>query len=78
MTTTPIADLAAARTALETIAAPSIGPTTTLGSSTFTWSEMIDKIQELYKKGNGGAEDYAFHTDLIAFYGELETELSAT
>ena len=78
MTTTPVADLAAARAALETIAAPSIGPTTTLGSSTFTWSEMIDMIQELYKVSNGGAEDQSFHVDLIDFYTRLEAEMAAT
>ena len=76
MTATPIADLAVARAALETVAATSIAPTTTLGSSTFTWSEMIDMIQDLYKQSNGGSEDQAFHTELIAFYEELEAQLA--
>lgn len=76
-TATPVADLAAARVALETIAAPSIGPTTTLGSSTFTWSEMIDMIQELHKVNRGGAEDQLFHIELIDFYTRLEAEMAA-
>ena len=75
-TTTPVADLAAARTAIETITATSITPTTTLGSSTYTWTEMLDLIQRLYKESNGGSEDYAFHVDLTAFYTALEAELA--
>lgn len=76
-TSTPIADLATARAALETIAAPSIGPTTTLGSSTYTWAEMLDDFEAFYQKTNGGAKDQSFHTELIAFYTNLEVEMAA-
>lgn len=76
MTATPVPDLAAARAAVETIAATSITPTTTLGSSTFTWTEMLDKMQATMKTANGGSEDIRFHNALIALWTELEAEMA--
>lgn len=76
-TASPVADLAAARAALETIAAPSIGPTTTMGSSTYQWSEMLDDFEEFFLKNHGGSRDQLFHIELIEFYTALEIEMAA-
>ena len=75
-TATPVADLAAARAALETIAATGVDPTDVFGTSTFTWSEILDRFQAFYKRTNGGSEDQTFHTELIAFYTALEAEMA--
>lgn len=77
-TADPVGDLATARTALETVGGTTIVPTTTMGDSTYTWTEMVDLIQEHWKRASGGSEDLDFHMDLIALYTELETEMSAT
>ena len=77
MTDTPITDLATARTAVETISAPSIGPTTTMGSSTYTWTEMLDNIQSAMKVANGGSADIRFHLAMIELWTVLEAEMAA-
>ncbi len=76
-TATPVAALVTARAALETISAPSIGPTTTMGSSTYTWAEMLDDFEAFYLRNKGGASDQTFHIQLIAFYTHLEAEMAA-
>tara|TARA_R110000772_G_scaffold30806_10_gene76511 strand:+ start:1834 stop:2070 length:237 start_codon:yes stop_codon:yes gene_type:complete len=73
---TAVADLAAARVAIETVAATSILPSTTLGTSTYTWTEMLDLFQSTYRKANGDVEDANFHARLTQFYTDLEAELA--
>ncbi len=77
-TATPIADLAAARAALETIAASSITPTSVMESTTYTWTEMLDDFEDFFLRNNGGSKDQTFHIELIAFYTNLEVQMAAT
>ncbi len=69
--------LAAARVAVETVATTTIVPTSVLGDSAYTWTEILDDVQAAMLAAHGHAEDGRFHKTLIQFYTDLEAALAA-